>query len=177
MGDIDNLYKNLDHISKGYLTTESIILAWEAIFAIVICQLFIAYIGLCDAQKSGLFGSLIVLIGFILSICWFALFVISRHYQTDRVIKMNKLENLIKAIDSAFLGYGKPDKVIGKIHAWHVTQILPITFAGVWLVLWASYPNTQRSLFILESIILIIFAIWGALLFISLYRNKPSENC
>lgn len=114
---IDNLYKNLDHISKAYLSTESVILAWEAIFALVVGQLFIAYIGLHDIQRNESFGSLIVLIGFILSIFWFALFVKSQHYQRDRVNKMNKLEKSIKLIDSTFLGYGTTENDIGKIHA------------------------------------------------------------
>ena len=95
MDDIDNLYKNLTHIANAYSATQTIILAWGAIFALVIGQLFIAYINLSDTQKKTNLGELIILMGFILSICWFAMSVISQRFQRDRIRKMTKLEVLI----------------------------------------------------------------------------------
>ena len=172
---IDNLYKNLDHISKAYLSTESVILAWEAIFALVVGQLFIAYVGLDDAKRNEIFGSLIVLVGFILSISWFASFVKFRHYQRDRVNKMIKLEKSIKLIDSTFLGYGTPETGVGKIRSWHVTHVIPIVFAGIWFVLWILYPNRQCMTSSIIWSFIIIFGIWGARLFISLYNRKEAN--
>jgi len=69
MDDIDKLYKNIAHIANTYSALQTIILAWAAIFALVIGQLFIAYINLSDAQKSGNLGELIFLIGFVLDLC------------------------------------------------------------------------------------------------------------
>ena len=175
-GSNDNLYKNLDHISKAYLATESVILAWEAIFALVVGQLFIAYTELCDTQRNEFFGSLIVLVGFILSMFWFALFVKSQHYQRDRVNKMKKLENCIKINDSTFLGYTTTENDIGKIHAWHVTQVIPIIFACIWLVLWIFYPSRQCLAFFIIWSIIIIFAVWGLRLFVSLYEKEANSK-
>ncbi len=160
--ELEILYKNLDHISKAYLSTQSEIIAWEAIFALVVGQIFLAFIQLNDDQRTGMIGSVVIILGSIFSLIWFAVFPKTQHYQRDRVRKLKKLEERIRRIDPEFLGYSHPDKDVGKIKAWHILKIIPVIFSIIWIFLSIMYPNKQHTTYIITLGITVIcfIAIW-----------------
>jgi hypothetical protein len=74
---IDLLYKNLEHVSSAYNAAEGVFPYWEAAFAIIVGQIFIAYYGqgICPSQKMQL-----AFLGAILSSIWFILVSLNLQY-------------------------------------------------------------------------------------------------
>ncbi len=77
---IDLLQKNLDHLSRSYSTLESIFPAWEAAFALITGQLFIAYFnnyGALGNTAISIMGYMwstrgfLAILGIMLSFLWF----------------------------------------------------------------------------------------------------------
>jgi len=70
MIDKKHIYKNLEFVSKAYSVADGAFPLWEAVFALVVGQLLIAYFSpyAHDDQKIGL-----AILGLILSVVWFIL--------------------------------------------------------------------------------------------------------
>jgi hypothetical protein len=70
MADRDDLYRNLEFVSKAYSVAEGAFPLWEAVFALIEGQILIAYFSLHmhTDQKIGL-----AILGLIISIIWFML--------------------------------------------------------------------------------------------------------
>lgn len=95
---IDLLYKNLAHLSSAYFQAESVFPSWEAAFAIIVGQIFIAYFGqgVCPSQKN-----LLLYIGVVLSLIWFIL--VSLNLQNALYME-GKIEDMHKQLDKELMG-------------------------------------------------------------------------
>jgi hypothetical protein len=97
MTDKDTLYKNLEFASKAYSVAEGTFPLWEAVFALVVGQLLVAYFSsqVHNNQKLGL-----AILGLILSIVWFIL--VSLNYLNAKFIdeRMLKLRDCLKTCDT-----------------------------------------------------------------------------
>jgi hypothetical protein len=65
-----DIYKNLDHAYEAYFQAEGFFPLWEAAFALIVGQIFVAYFDpdICKFQQNSLSA-----IGFIISLIWFLL--------------------------------------------------------------------------------------------------------
>lgn len=88
---IDLLYKNLEHVSGVYFAVESVFPLWEATFALIIGQLFIAYFdkGAIQYQKS------LAFLGFALSFFWLALVSLNLKNAQHMANQIEELHNHI----------------------------------------------------------------------------------
>ncbi len=133
---LERLYKNLDHISKVYLHYETTILSWEAIYALVVGQLIIAYVGL---RELSTFGWAIIIAGFFLSLCW-ALWEISTLSKAkQRVQDIEYLENSIRGLlgNEPFYGLVLDKKKISI--AFYLRNVPPVALLIIWIILFLQW--------------------------------------
>jgi hypothetical protein len=98
MMDKRDPYKNLEFASKAYSVAEGAFPLWEAVFALIVGQILIAYFSshLHIDQKIGL-----AFLGLILSIIWF--FLVSLNFLNAYYItgKMEKIHECLKTCDAS----------------------------------------------------------------------------
>jgi hypothetical protein len=96
MTDKNDLYKNLEFVSKAYYVAEGAFPLWEAVFALIEGQILVAYFSshVHTDQKIGL-----AFLGLVISIIWFML--VSLNYLNARYIneKMDKLHSCLSVLD------------------------------------------------------------------------------
>ena len=91
---INRLYKNLEYISRAYFSTESLFHGWEAIYALVIGQLFIAFF---TKEETMMHQRLIIAsVGFMFCFIWFILSSVSWQLSTYRFNVMKLLQKGIR---------------------------------------------------------------------------------
>ena len=161
---IDMLYKNLEHASNAYFAVETVFPVWEAAFALIVGQLFVAYFNpdICPYQQIQL-----AIIGTIVSSMWFIL--VSLNYQNALHMdgKIRHLHDLLEKdylIDLSVHDFIKPwpdsedkDKwTIRKIFfglsdkdkgfnlkalkaTWFYRRLLPFILCIIWVWLWIGY--------------------------------------
>jgi hypothetical protein len=96
MIDKDNLYKNLEFASEAYSVAEGAFPLWEAVFALIVGQILIAYFSthMHIDQKIGL-----AFLGLILSTIWFIL-VSLNFLNADHINKkLLKIQECLRACD------------------------------------------------------------------------------
>lgn len=100
-GNIDFLYKNLEHASQAYFQAENVFPLWESAFALIIGQLLIAYFNPdnCEEQKFW-----ICLLSTFMSFAWFMLVSLnlqnSLHVEERVQYIQTKLANESKGMDT-----------------------------------------------------------------------------
>lgn len=176
---IDLLYKNLEHVSSAYFAAEGVYPSWEAAFALIVGQIFIAYYSgnLCPSQQSWL-----VAFGFILSAIWFIIVSLNLQYALHIERETRKLQNMIddemiksESCRPEFVRpwvWGKKDWKIGNIFwgtlpngapvgrktwletvlksTWFYRRLLPFILCLIWI----SFFNIYTPIFIVIVIIL-----------------------
>jgi hypothetical protein len=88
---IDLIYKNLDYVSKAYFSTEQIFPLWEAIYALIVGQLLVAFFTGCKGYREE-----IAVAGIIFSSIWFLVIKFSHFHSKDRTKKMEYLEDILE---------------------------------------------------------------------------------
>jgi hypothetical protein len=129
MIDKKDIYKNLEFASKAYSVAEGAFPLWEAVFALVVGQLLIAYFSshVHNDQKIGL-----AILGLILSTVWFIL--VGLNYLNAKFIdrKMLKLRDCLNACDaSTTFIWPWPDKIDKE--KW-----------TLWVILTGQLPEQER---------------------------------
>jgi hypothetical protein len=130
MTDKNDIYKNLEFASKAYSVAEGAFPLWEAVFALVVGQLLIAYFSshVHNDQKIGL-----AILGLILSTVWFIL--VSLNYLNAEFIdgKMLKLRDCLNGLNACdTFNWPWPDKIDKK--KW-----------TPWIVLTGQLPEQERG--------------------------------
>jgi hypothetical protein len=92
----DQIYRNLEYVSKAYFAVEGIYPFWESAFALIVGQIFIAYFTsqACNDQKIGL-----VWLGLFLSFLWLILVSLNLQYANHIDTKMQKLRDCLRRCD------------------------------------------------------------------------------
>lgn len=90
---IDLLYKNLEHVSAAYFTAEGVYPYWEAAFAIIIGQIFIAYYGQGSCASQQIY---LAFFGVVLSLIWFLLVSLNLQYAIYIEGRARVLQNMLK---------------------------------------------------------------------------------
>ena len=85
---IDALYKNLEHISNSYFSSEGIFPFWESVYALIVGQFLVAYF----TSKEGMIKIILIIAGIVFSIIWFFVVSIGWHYSEYRANTMKYLE-------------------------------------------------------------------------------------
>lgn len=88
---IDLIYKNLDHLSKAYFSAEQIFPLWEAVYALIVGQLLVAFF---TGHKE--YREEIAVAGIIFSSIWFLVITSSHFHSKDRTNKMEDLEDILE---------------------------------------------------------------------------------
>lgn len=88
---IELLYKNLEHISNAYFSGEQIFPLWEAIYALIVGQLLVAFFTGTEYKE------LIAVAGLIFSLTWFMVVYLSYFHARNRTIKMEDLEGILES--------------------------------------------------------------------------------
>jgi hypothetical protein len=111
MADKKDIYRNLEYVSKAYFSAEQVFPFWEAAFALIIGQIFIAYFNpqLCNSQKIWLAS-----LGAILSIIWFILVSLDYLNAAHMDRKMQGLCRRYNDILEESSGKDKADSTKGK---------------------------------------------------------------
>ncbi len=89
---IDLLYKNLEHVSAAYFAAEGVYPSWEAAFALIVGQIFIAYYGqhVCPSQQF-----LLAVFGVVLSSIWFIIVSLNLQYAIHIEREARRLQDML----------------------------------------------------------------------------------
>jgi hypothetical protein len=90
---IDALYKNLEHISNSYFSSEGIFPFWESVYALIVGQLLVAYFTSNGNEPK----IILIFAGIVFSAIWFVVVSIGWHNSVYRADTMKYLQwKLIK---------------------------------------------------------------------------------
>ncbi|VVB64126.1 Uncharacterised protein [uncultured archaeon] len=131
--DKHDLYKNMEFALNAYSVAEGAFPLWEAVFALIVGQIIIAYFGshMHVDQKIGL-----AFLGLILSSIWFILVSLNRLNAVHINEKMLKIQDYLRTSDPQTLfiwPWPKQDNPLKS--TWLYRRILPGVMILAWLIL------------------------------------------
>jgi len=98
MIDKEDIYKNLEFASKAYSIAEGAFPLWEAVFALIVAQIFVTYFNINEDHSQKI---VVALLGFIFSFAW--LYLVGLNYLNAAHInkKMHQLRDILSACNTS----------------------------------------------------------------------------
>jgi hypothetical protein len=156
------IYKNLQHISHAYFSSENAFPYWETVYALIVGQLLIAFFQIDNDKKE--ISLIMAIVGFGFSICWLILVSLSWQHSTYRydvmkILQMDlsreyenhgikfypeskfeeqqqSLENRISNFSATFRkAFGAFNPIKARNSTWYYRRLLPLFLSYIWFLI------------------------------------------